>query len=103
MDETRQRLERELAAASTRVADLEADLALVKAASESSNADDEHDPEGATIAFERQQLTSLLSRTRRTRSDLADALAQLDAGGYGICRHCGKSISPDRLPPPPRA
>ena len=32
----------------------------VVAASRSSNADDEHDPEGATIAFERQQVAALL-------------------------------------------
>ena len=36
-----------------RLAALRADFAGIVAASESSNADDEHDPEGATIAFER--------------------------------------------------
>ena len=32
------------------------------AASRDSNADDEHDPEGATIAFERAQLRAILSQ-----------------------------------------
>ena len=36
----------------------------VVAASRSSNADDEHDPEGATIAFERQQVAALLEAAR---------------------------------------
>jgi DnaK suppressor protein len=103
MDDVRRRLLDELAASRAGVVGLETDLAQVKAASESSNADDEHDPEGATIAFERQQLTALLSRARRTRSELAAALAKLDTGGYGICRHCGRPISPERLEARPQA
>ena len=42
----------------------------VVAASASSNADDEHDPEGATIAFERQQLAALLDQARRRLADV---------------------------------
>src|SRR3954451_11319813 len=33
-------------------------------ASESANADDEHDPEGSTIAFERAQVAALLAQAR---------------------------------------
>jgi DnaK suppressor protein len=42
---------------------------IVRAA-EMSNVDDEHDPEGATIAFERQQLATLLDRTRTRLGDV---------------------------------
>ena len=34
------------------------------AASEASNADDEHDPEGATIGFERARLAATIEMTR---------------------------------------
>ena len=42
---------------------------------QSSNADDEHDPEGATIAFERQQVVALLEQARRRLADVEAALA----------------------------
>ena len=63
------------------------------AASRSSNADDEHDPEGATIAFERQQVVALLDAARRRLADVEAALARREAGGYGICEICGRPIA----------
>lgn len=50
-----------------------------------SNADDEHDPEGATIAFERSQLGSLVQQAQRHVSETAAALARLETGTYGTC------------------
>ena len=75
----------------------------VVAASRSSNADDEHDPEGATIAFERQQLVALLDRARRRLADVEAALARREAGGYGICEFCGRPIGRERLAVRPAA
>ncbi len=75
----------------------------VVAASAWSNADDEHDPEGATIAFERAQITAL---ARQARADLAEAdaaLARLDAGTYGACERCGAAVPPERLAARPTA
>jgi len=72
-------------------------------AAESSNSDDEHDPEGATIAFERQQVAALLHQARGTREDLERALAQLDAGTYGRCDQCGDAIAAERLAARPSA
>ena len=48
-------LDAERAAVLGDIESLTREFEQVVAASESSNADDEHDPEGATIAFERQQ------------------------------------------------
>jgi DnaK suppressor protein len=59
--------------------------------------DDEHDPEGATIAFERSQTSSLLASAAAHLVDVDAALERLDAGSYGRCEHCGASIAPDRL------
>lgn len=59
--------------------------------------DDEHDPEGATIAFERSQTGALLeaSKTRLVEIDLA--LARIAGGTYGTCEHCSQPIAPGRL------
>ncbi len=73
------------------------------AASESSNADDEHDPEGATIAFERQQVAALLDQARRRLADVEAALARREAGEYGRCEHCGRPIGDERLAARPAA
>jgi DnaK suppressor protein len=73
------------------------------AASQASNADDEHDPEGATIAFERQQVVALLEQARQRLADVEAALARRVAGDYGICENCGRPIAPARLAARPAA
>ena len=75
----------------------------VVAASESSNADDEHDPEGATIAFERQQTAALLEQARRRLADIDAALARRETGNYGVCEGCGRPIGAERLAARPSA
>jgi len=85
------------ASTQAQIAALGDDLRGVIDASRSSNADDEHDPEGATIAFERAQVSALLATARGRLIDLDAALARLDAGTYGICETCGHPIPPERL------
>jgi DnaK suppressor protein len=75
----------------------------VVAASQASNADDEHDPEGATIAFERQQVAALLDQARRRLADVEAALVRRAAGDYGVCENCGRPIAPERLTARPAA
>jgi DnaK suppressor protein len=75
----------------------------VVAASRASNADDEHDPEGATIAFERQQVVALLDQARRRLADVEAVLARRAAGDYGVCESCGRPIAPERLAARPAA
>jgi RNA polymerase-binding transcription factor DksA len=65
--------------------------------------DDEHDPEGATIAFERAQVHGLLDRARGRLADLGRALELLDAGGYGVCEDCRRPIGAERLAARPAA
>ena len=84
-------------------AGLEFDHARLIEATRESNADDEHDPEGATIAFEREQLTAMLTRVRQLGADLEHALAGLDEGSYGVCERCGQAIDPARLEVRPQA
>jgi RNA polymerase-binding transcription factor DksA len=93
----------ERAGASEQIAALTRDHAGIVAASAESNADDEHDPEGATIAFEREQLSALLRQARARLEDLDRALDQLAEGTYGVCEHCGEAIAPERLAARPAA
>jgi RNA polymerase-binding transcription factor DksA len=65
--------------------------------------DDEHDPEGATIAFERAQLAALMEQARTRLADLEQALARLEEGSYGTCERCGQPIAPARLAARPAA
>src|SRR4051812_20200649 len=84
-------------ATAAEAAALTGDLQALFEASRSSNADDEHDPEGATIAFERAQLTAVLDATRGRLADLDAALRRVDEGSYGVCERCGLPIPAERL------
>ena len=93
----------ERAAAQAQIEALTREFDEVVAASRSSNADDEHDPEGATIAFERQQVVALLEQARQRLADVEAAVRNLEAGIYGICETCGRPIAPERLAARPSA
>jgi DnaK suppressor protein len=86
-----------------RLSALERERSGIVAAAESANSDDEHDPEGATIAFEREHTTALLERARQHLDEIDAALRRLDEGGYGICAACGRPIAADRLAARPTA
>ena len=72
-------------------------------ASRDSNADDEHDPEGATIAFERSQVGALTAQAERHLVELDAALARVEDGTYGVCERCGAPIPDERLEARPTA
>jgi DnaK suppressor protein len=93
----REELLRLRASAEAGAATLAQDLEALFTASRDSNADDEHDPEGATIGFERAQLTALLAAARERIAEVDDALSRVDAGVYGVCERCGRPIAPERL------
>ena len=103
VDEVRRRLAREREQALTRLADLTGDHDAIVAASLDTNADDEHDPEGATIAFERSQIGALVRQVRHHVAEVDAALARVDAGTYGVCEACGRAIGAARLEALPAA
>jgi RNA polymerase-binding protein DksA len=86
-----------------RIAALDRDRDGIIDSTTSTSMDDEHDPEGATIAFERSQIESLLDQSRRHLSELDRALRQLEEGGYGTCESCGAPIGDERLAARPTA
>ena len=65
--------------------------------------DDEHDPEGTTIAFERAQVTALLNQASADRDAIDAAVAKLDEGLYGTCEVCERAIGVERLKAIPSA
>jgi DnaK suppressor protein len=80
-----------------RLASLTEDFEAVVAASSNTNADDEHDPEGATIAFERSQVGALVRSARRHLAEIDAAEQRLADGHYGTCEECGAPIGSGRL------
>jgi RNA polymerase-binding transcription factor DksA len=95
--EVEERLLAERAAAAQHLESMSADLAAVAAAAGGSNLDDEHDPEGSTIAFEREQLAALRARVHVRLIDLDAALDRLRHGRYGRCVSCGRAVGEVRL------
>ena len=69
----------------------------------SSGADDEHDPEGATLAFERQHAAALLNETRQRLAEIDAAMVRVAEGSYGRCDGCGGPIGAERLSARPTA
>ncbi len=90
-------LDEEQQAALTLLATLTRDFTGIVDASADSNADDEHDPEGSTIAFERSQVGALIEQAERRIAEIEAARARVDAGTYGRCEVCGEPIPDQRL------
>lgn len=97
------RLHEERAVLRARVARLADDMAALIAASRDSNADDEHDPEGQTIAYERSQLSAVTSQAREHLREVDAAIERVGAGTYGSCEVCGRPIAAARLEARPTA
>ena len=97
------RLTAERARTSERLGRLRHDFLGVVDASRDSNADDEHDPEGSTIAFERSQVDALLRQAEEHLAEVDAALQRLAHGGYGRCEVCGRTIAAERLEARPTA
>jgi DnaK suppressor protein len=65
--------------------------------------DDEHDPEGATLAFEREQLAALMSEATARLRTIDAALLRVEQGTYGRCETCGSEIPAGRMSARPEA
>jgi DnaK suppressor protein len=100
---TRESLLAERERALSRAAALDREFAGIAEAASEPGTDDEHDPEGATLAFERQHTAALLARAREQIAEIDAAIARLGAGTYGICVQCGQPIGRERLAARPAA
>src|SRR5579871_2921272 len=86
-----------------RLASLEREFGGIMEAARDAGTDDEHDPEGATLAFERQHVAALADAAREDLAEIEAAQARLADGSYGICQVCGARISAERLAARPAA
>jgi RNA polymerase-binding transcription factor DksA len=83
--------------AQRRLVELELLFAGVVDAARDVATDDEHDPEGQTIAYERQQLAALVTEARSQVREFDQAISRLADGRYGTCERCGREIPAERL------
>lgn len=90
-------IEAERAEIDAQITSLERAFDEIVAGSELVSTDDEHDPEGATVAYERAQVSSLLDAARARLTELDEAAARLTAGTYGRCERCDGPIGAGRL------
>jgi RNA polymerase-binding transcription factor DksA len=79
------------------LADVERSMRDVSDARDGANTDDEHDPEGATLAWERASLGAVRDDARRRIDQVDAALRRLDAGTYGRCAVGGERVPEARL------
>src|SRR5580692_7159843 len=95
----RSRLNTDRGQALRRLAELEREFgAIVASVSEgSAGGDDEHDPEGATVAFERQHVAARRDQARAGLAEIDAALRKVTLGTYEICDICGGPIGVERL------
>lgn len=80
-----------------RRAALQADFDDIVERSWDASRDDEHDPEGATIAFERAQVASLVFAAEQELVDVDRAVARVRAGIHDRCEICGGEVPVERL------
>ena len=97
------RLTDERALLTAHVERLAHDMSALVAASRDSNADDEHDPEGQTIGYERSQLAALIGQAESHLTEPEAALMRVADGTYGICEICHQEIAAERLAARPTA
>jgi DnaK suppressor protein len=82
---------------------LTAEIDDIVAAATDANSDDEHDPEGSTLAFERARVSALLSQERTYLEELERAEDRIADGTYGTCAACGTALPHERLVARPAA
>jgi RNA polymerase-binding transcription factor DksA len=103
MTTTRGLLLAQRARAQGRAAALGRELAGIADAASQPGTDDEHDPEGATLAFEREHTAALLAQTCEQVAEIDAAITRLDDGTYGRCVRCGQPVGQERLAARPAA
>ena len=101
-DAARRRLAAERASAEARLAALRRDFDSIVSAS-AAGADDEHDPEGSSTAFDRQHVAALLDQAEDRLAEITRAGQRLADGSYGRCERCGRPIPAERLAARPAA
>lgn len=93
----REALDRARADAAARVAEFDTVARGLAAARGDADGDDEHDPEGSTVAWDRAVADAAADAARRHLADVDTARRRLAAGWDGSCAACGRPIPAARL------
>jgi DnaK suppressor protein len=100
----RSRLAAEREQTGAQLAALRRDLdSIIASTASAAGADDEHDPEGSSTAFDRQHVAALLTQAEERLAAIASAQRRLDDGSYGRCERCGRAVGAERLAARPSA
>ncbi len=96
LDEVRAHMIAERRRLQSLVDSLTANFDDIAEAADASPPDDEHDPEGHTIAFERSQLTGRRNEYLQAIEELNAAESRLDDARSALCDDCGQPIPHER-------
>lgn len=91
------RLSAEKQKAMARIELLSGDVEDIDAEIAATSSDDEHDPEGSTLAFERAKTSTLLTQEHDYLKEIERARERLADGTYGTCERCGVPMPKERL------
>jgi RNA polymerase-binding transcription factor DksA len=97
LDQVRQALLDDRLATTQQREAMSRDFANVVEAASDVATDDEHDPEGATIAYERARTAALVAQADEHLAAIELALSRLGNGSYADCECCGQPIAEERL------
>ena len=97
LDTLRARLCAERTAATTAIESTKGAMASFLDSRRGVEIDDEHDPEGATLALQFAESSALLTNSRHHLDQVNAALGRMTSGSYGSCERCGNDIPLARL------
>ena len=97
LERVREAIEIERARVSDQISSLQESFNGIVDGTELTSNDDEHDPEGTTIAYERAQVSAMLAQARDDLVALDAALDRVDNGTIETCDVCGGSIAFERM------
>ncbi|MHB8463398.1 MAG: TraR/DksA family transcriptional regulator [Acidimicrobiales bacterium] len=86
-----------------RIAELQDELARVVADADARTAADPDSSDAGSADVERDRVTALLAAAREGLAQVRAAVRRADAGTWGVCVHCGQTISSERLAALPMA
>ena len=79
------------------VESLRREHADITSSGQGTNTDDEHDPDGTTITYEKAKTNALLEQAEANVAEIDAALERLANGEYGRCESCRNEIGDARL------